>query len=50
MPVIVLDRGADGNGIIANPGAPQNDQVYQLNYGENDGSTPLPYFGFIFEF
>lgn len=50
LPVIALERGADGNGIIANPGAPQNDQVYQLNYGENDGSTPLPYFGFIFEF
>jgi len=50
LPVIALERGADGNGIIANPGTPQNDQVYQLNYGENDGSTPLPYFGFIFEF
>ncbi|ODS88817.1 MAG: ferric aerobactin receptor [Chryseobacterium sp. SCN 40-13] len=50
LPVIALERGADGNGIIANPGAPQNEQVYQLNYGENDGSTPLPYFGFIFEF
>ncbi len=50
LPVIALERGADGNGIIVNPGAPQNEQVYQLNYGENDGSTPLPYFGFIFEF
>ena len=50
LPVIALERDPAGNGIITNPGAPQNEQVYQLNYGENDGSTPLPYFGFIFEF
>lgn len=50
LPVIALERDANGNGIILNPSAPQNDQVYQLNYGEADRSTPLPYFGFIFEF
>ena len=50
LPVIGLDRDENGNGIISNPNAPQNQQAYQLNYEENDRSTPLPYFGFIFEF
>ncbi|UOE39796.1 TonB-dependent receptor [Chryseobacterium suipulveris] len=50
LPVIALERDANGNGIIVNPSAPQNEQIYQLNYGEADRSTPLPYFGFIFEF
>ncbi len=50
LPVIALERDANGNGIITNPGAPQNQQTYQLNYGEADRTTPLPYFGFIFEF
>lgn len=50
LPVIALERDANGNGIILNPSAPQNEQIYQLNYGEADRSTPLPYFGFIFEF
>lgn len=50
LPVIALERDANGNGIILNPSAPQNEQMYLLNYGEADRSTPLPYFGFIFEF
>lgn len=50
LPVIALERDANGNGIILNPSAPQNEQTYQLNYGEADRSAPLPYFGFIFEF
>ena len=50
LPVIALERDTNGNGIVTNPGAPQNEQIYQLNYGEADRSTPLPYFGFIFEF
>lgn len=50
LPVIALERDADGNGIITNPSASQNVQIYKLNYGEADRSTPLPYFGFIFEF
>lgn len=50
LPVIALERDANGNGIILNPSAPQNEQIYQLNYGEADKSAPLPYFGFIFEF
>jgi hypothetical protein len=50
LPVVNLQRDADNNGVIANPEAPQNEQFYLLQTGENDGSTPLPYFGFIFEF
>lgn len=50
LPVVNLQRDAQNNGIIANPNAPQNEQVYRLITGEQDNSTPLPYFGFIFEF
>lgn len=50
LPVIALERDDHGNGIIENPGAPANEQVYQLNIGKTDRSSPLPYFGFIFEF
>ncbi len=50
LPVVNLQRDAQGNGIIANPTAPQDQQYYELQTGENDRSTPLPYFGFIFEF
>ncbi|MBW8360526.1 MAG: TonB-dependent receptor [Weeksellaceae bacterium] len=50
LPVVNLQRDAQDNGIIANPGAPQNEQYYVLETGEADRSTPLPYFGFIFEF
>lgn len=50
LPVVNLQRDAQNNGVIANPNAPQNEQVYQLVTGEQDSSTPLPYFGFIFEF
>ncbi|MBW8361270.1 MAG: TonB-dependent receptor [Kaistella sp.] len=50
LPVVNLQRDAQENGIIANPGAPQNEQYYVLETGEADRSTPLPYFGFIFEF
>ncbi|SFI64275.1 TonB-dependent Receptor Plug Domain [Kaistella treverensis] len=50
LPVVNLQRDANNNGIIANPEASQNEQYYLLQTGENDGSTPLPYFGFIFEF
>lgn len=50
LPVITLKSDANGNGIIFNPSAPQNEQMYQLNFGEADRSTPLPYFGLIFEF
>ena len=50
LPVVNLQRDANNNGIIANPESPQNEQYYLLQTGENDGSTPLPYFGFIFEF
>ncbi len=50
LPVIALERDANGNGIITNPNAPQNQQTYQLNFGEADKTTPLPYFGFIIEF
>ncbi len=50
LPVVNLQRDAQNNGVIANPGAPQNEQYYLLETGEADRSTPLPYFGFIFEF
>jgi hypothetical protein len=48
--VIGLDRDADGNGVISNPGAPKDQQIYNLNYEDIKRSSPLPYFGFIFEF
>lgn len=50
LPVIALERDANGNGIIQNPDAPANSQIYQLSVNEADRATPLPYFGFIFEF
>ncbi len=50
LPVVNLQRDSYNNGIIANPTDPQNQQYYLIETGENDRSTPLPYFGFIFEF
>ena len=50
LPVVNLQRDASGNGIIANQNAPQNQQYYLLETGSADKNTPLPYFGFIFEF
>lgn len=50
LPVVNLQRDASDNGIIANPIAPQNQQYYLLETGSADKNTPLPYFGFIFEF
>ncbi len=50
LPVVNLDRDIDGNGIILNPAAPQNQQVYSLVTDAQDRLTTLPYFGFIFEF
>ena len=50
LPVVSLVRDANGNGVIANPSAPQNQQFYQLETGTNDRNQPLPYFGLIFEF
>ena len=50
LPVVNLQRDANNNGIIGNPTAPENQQYYLLETGEIDRSTPIPYFGFIFEF
>ena len=50
LPIVNLQRDNQGNGIVANPNAPQADQYYLLDKGEADKNTPLPYFGFIFEF
>ncbi len=50
LPVIGLDRDANGNGVINNPNAPKDQQVYNLNYEDIKRSSALPYFGFIFEF
>lgn len=50
LPVVSLERDNDGNGIIINPNAPINQQAYKLEKEQNDRVTPLPYFGFIFEF
>lgn len=50
LPVINLMRDANNNGIIVNPSAPENEQQYALDFGKADRSTPLPYFGLIFEF
>lgn len=50
LPVVNLQRDGQNIGIIGNPTDPQNQQYYLLEIGENDRSTPLPYFGFIFEF
>lgn len=50
LPIVNLQRDGQNNGIIGNPGAPENQQYYLLETGEMDRSTPLPYFGFMFEF
>lgn len=50
LPVVNLQRDENNNGIIANPTSPQDQQYYLLETGEQDRNTPLPYFGFIFEF
>lgn len=50
LPVVNLQRDENYNGIVANPSAPQDQQNYLLETGKQDRNTPLPYFGFIFEF
>ena len=50
LPVVNLQRDSNNNGIVANPTDPENQQYYLLETGESERSTPLPYFGFIFEF
>ena len=50
LPVVNLQRDTSDNAIIGNPSAPQDQQYYLLDIGKADRSTPLPYFGFIFEF
>lgn len=50
LPVVNLQRDDNYNGIVANPSAPQDQQNYLLETGKQDRNTPLPYFGFIFEF
>lgn len=50
IPVVNLQRDGNNNGIIANPTDPQNQQYYLLELDKKDKSTPLPYFGLIFEF
>ena len=50
LPVVNLQRDSNNNGIFPNPTDPENQQYYLLETGESDRSTPLPYFGFIFEF
>ncbi|WP_027377860.1 TonB-dependent receptor [Kaistella palustris] len=50
LPVVNLQRNELGDGIVANPSAPQDQQVYLLDDGTADRNTPIPYFGFIFEF
>ncbi|SEF54419.1 PEGA domain-containing protein [Halpernia humi] len=50
LPVVNLARDSNGNGIILNPNAPQDQQIYELQTGQQDRLTPLPYFGLIFEF
>ena len=50
LPVVNLQRDANNNGIVANPTDPQDQQYYLLETGDSDRSTPIPYFGFIFEF
>ena len=50
LPVVNLQRDPNGDPIIQNPSAPFDQQVYELQTGKQDKLTPLPYFGFIFEF
>lgn len=50
LPVLALERDTNGNPIIMNPTAPQNQQMYQLDVAETDRTRPLPYFGLIVEF
>ncbi len=50
LPVVVLARDAQGNGIIENPSASVASQRYQLNTADSDRVRPLPYFGVILDF
>jgi len=50
LPVVNLQRDANGDGVIQNPNASPADQNYLLEVGSQDNNMPLPYFGFIFEF
>ena len=50
LPIIGLERDANGNGVIANPTAPITDQRYLLTSDPQDKQTTLPYLGVIFEF
>ena len=50
LPIIGIERDANGNGIITNPTAPINQQMYQLTSDKQDKQTTLPYLGVIFEF
>ncbi len=50
LPVINIERNADGSGVISNPTAPISDQRYVLTSDAQDRQTTLPYLGIIFEF
>jgi hypothetical protein len=50
LPVVNLQRDSNDLPIIANPEAPQDEQRYLLEIGQQDRNTVLPYFGVIFEF
>lgn len=50
LPVIGIERDANGNGVIMNPTAPLNEQRYSLTQDPQESQTTLPYIGLIFEF
>ncbi len=50
LPIVNLERDAEGNPIIMNPEAPFEEQQYKLITSEPDRPTPLPYMGLIIEF
>lgn len=49
-PVLDVDRDSNGNPIVANPSAPQNQQFYQTSYLQPGTGSALPTFGFILDF
>ena len=50
LPVVLLERDSQDNGIIENPTAPYNQQKYKLKLSEADDTIPIPAMGIIITF
>jgi hypothetical protein len=49
-PLLILNRDANGEGIILNPLAPVNEQRYDTSFLENSNGTRIPSVGIIIQF